>query len=40
MKQRTLATQRVRFAKTFAQLYRECVSSHEHAQRKEAALTT
>ena len=28
------------FSKTFAQLYRECVSSHEHAQRKEAALTT
>ena len=28
------------FSKTFAQLYRECVSSHEHAQRKEPALTT
>jgi glycosyltransferase involved in cell wall biosynthesis len=29
-----------RFAVKFAQLYRECVSSHEHAQRKEPALTT
>jgi glycosyltransferase involved in cell wall biosynthesis len=28
------------FSKEFAQLYRECVSSHEHAQRKEPALTT
>ncbi len=28
------------FSKKFAQLYRECVSSHEHAQRKEPALTT
>jgi glycosyltransferase involved in cell wall biosynthesis len=28
------------FSKKFAQLYRECVSSHEHARRKEPALTT
>jgi len=28
------------FSKKFAQLYRECVSSHEHAQRKEPAVTT
>jgi glycosyltransferase involved in cell wall biosynthesis len=28
------------FSNAFAQLYRECVSSHEHAQRKEPALTT
>ena len=28
------------FSKKFAQLYRECVSSREHAQRKEPALTT
>ena len=28
------------FANRFAQLYRECVSSHENAQRKQAALTT
>jgi glycosyltransferase involved in cell wall biosynthesis len=28
------------FSEKFAHLYRECVSSHEHAQRKEPALTT
>ena len=28
------------FAKAFAQLYRECVSSHENAQRKQPALMT
>jgi len=28
------------FSKKFAQLYRDCVSSRENAQRKEAALTT
>jgi glycosyltransferase involved in cell wall biosynthesis len=28
------------FSKKFAQLYRECVSTHEHARRKEPAITT
>jgi len=28
------------FSKTFAQLYRECVSTRENAQRKQPALTT
>jgi glycosyltransferase involved in cell wall biosynthesis len=28
------------FANAFAQVYRECVSSRERAQRKQAALTT
>jgi glycosyltransferase involved in cell wall biosynthesis len=28
------------FANAFAQLYRECVSSRENAQRKQPALTT